>query len=71
MYLSRFLVPLVVSISSLSAVYAQDAKKTADNFASKWVTTYNAEMLPLLLACSPRMASSMSPQEKYLGSRCD
>jgi hypothetical protein len=69
MYLSRFLVPLVVSISSLSAVYAQDAKKTADNF--KWVTTYNAGMLPLLLACSPRMASSMSPQEKYLGSRCD
>jgi uncharacterized protein (TIGR02246 family) len=42
MYLSRFLVPLVVSISSLSAVYAQDAKKTADDFASKWVTTYNA-----------------------------
>jgi uncharacterized protein (TIGR02246 family) len=42
MYLSRFLVPLAVSISSFSAVYAQDAKKTADDFASKWVTTYDA-----------------------------
>ncbi len=42
MYLSRFLVLLVVSISSLSAAYAQDAKKTADDFASKWVTVYDA-----------------------------
>jgi uncharacterized protein (TIGR02246 family) len=42
MYLSRFLVLLVVSISCLSAAYAQDAKKTADDFASKWVTAYDA-----------------------------
>ena len=41
MYLSRFLVLLVVSISSLSA-YAQDAKKTADDFATKWITAYAA-----------------------------
>jgi hypothetical protein len=40
-YLPRFLVLLVVSISSLSA-YAQDAKKTADDFATKWVTAYDA-----------------------------
>ena len=41
MYLPRFLVLLVVSISFLSA-YAQDAKKTADDFATKWVTAYDA-----------------------------
>jgi uncharacterized protein (TIGR02246 family) len=41
MYLLRFLVPLVMGLSSLSA-YAQDAKKTADDFATKWVTAYDA-----------------------------
>ena len=37
----RFLVLLVMGLSSLSA-YAQDAKKTADDFAAKWVTAYDA-----------------------------
>jgi len=41
MYLRRFLVLLFVSVSSISA-YAQDAKKTADDFATKWVATYDA-----------------------------
>jgi uncharacterized protein (TIGR02246 family) len=41
MYLLRFLVLLVMGLSSLSA-YAQDAKKTADDFAAKWVTAYDA-----------------------------
>lgn len=37
----RFLVLVFVSLSSISA-YAQDAKKTADDFATKWVTAYDA-----------------------------
>jgi hypothetical protein len=37
MYLRRFFIVLFISISSISA-YAQDAKKTADDFATKWVT---------------------------------
>jgi len=41
MYLRRFFVVLFISISSISA-YAQDAKKTADDFATKWVTAYDA-----------------------------
>jgi uncharacterized protein (TIGR02246 family) len=41
MKLRWFLVLLVVSASTLSA-YAQDAKKTADEFATKWVTAYDA-----------------------------
>jgi uncharacterized protein (TIGR02246 family) len=41
MYLSRFLVLLVVSLSSPS-VYAQDPKKTADDFATTWVAAYDA-----------------------------
>jgi uncharacterized protein (TIGR02246 family) len=41
MYLRRFFVVLFISISSIPA-YAQDAKKTADDFASKWVTAYDA-----------------------------
>ena len=41
MFLLRFLVLLVMGLSSLSA-YAQDAKKTADDFAAKWVTAYDA-----------------------------
>ena len=41
MYLRRFLVLLFVSVSSISA-YAQDAKKTADDFATKWVAAYDA-----------------------------
>jgi hypothetical protein len=41
MYLLRFLVLLVMGLSSLSA-YAQDAKKTADDFAAKWVTARDA-----------------------------
>ena len=40
MYLRRFLVLLFVSVSSISA-YAQDAKKTADDFATKWVAAYD------------------------------
>jgi uncharacterized protein (TIGR02246 family) len=41
MYLPRLLVLLVMSMSSLSA-HAQDAKKTAVDFAAKWVTAYDA-----------------------------
>jgi uncharacterized protein (TIGR02246 family) len=41
MNLCRILVLLVVGMSSLSA-YAQDAKKTADDFATKWVMAYDA-----------------------------
>jgi uncharacterized protein (TIGR02246 family) len=41
MYLRRLFVVLFVSISSISA-YAQDATKTADDFATKWVTAYDA-----------------------------
>jgi uncharacterized protein (TIGR02246 family) len=41
MNLRWFLVLLVVATSSLSA-HAQDAKKTADDFATKWVTAYDA-----------------------------
>ena len=41
MYLRRFLVLLFVSVSSISA-YAQDAKKTADDFATKWVAACDA-----------------------------
>jgi uncharacterized protein (TIGR02246 family) len=41
MHLRRILVLLFVSMSSLSA-YAQDARKTADEFAAKWVKAYDA-----------------------------
>ncbi len=41
MNLRRLLVLVVVITSSWSA-YAQDAKKTADDFASKWVMAYDA-----------------------------
>jgi uncharacterized protein (TIGR02246 family) len=41
MNLRWFLVLLFVSMSSLSA-HAQDAKKTAGDFAAKWVTAYDA-----------------------------
>jgi uncharacterized protein (TIGR02246 family) len=41
MHIPRFLVLLVVSIISLPAC-AQDAKKTADDFATKWVAAYDA-----------------------------
>jgi len=41
MNLRWFLVLLVVSTSSFSA-YAQDAKKTADDFGTKWVTAYDS-----------------------------
>ena len=41
MNLRWFLVLLVVGTSSFSA-YAQDAKKTADDFATKWVTAYDS-----------------------------
>ncbi|HYZ62412.1 MAG TPA: SgcJ/EcaC family oxidoreductase [Acetobacteraceae bacterium] len=44
-----FLVLLVGSLSSLSA-YAQDAKKTADDFAAKWVAAYDAGDAPGLAA---------------------
>jgi uncharacterized protein (TIGR02246 family) len=40
---------LVVLASSLSA-YAQDAKKTADDFATKWVGAYDAGDAPALAA---------------------
>jgi uncharacterized protein (TIGR02246 family) len=33
---------LLVLIISASAAWAQDAKKTADDFAAKWVATYDA-----------------------------
>jgi hypothetical protein len=36
MYLRSLLVSLLVITSS--SAYAQDAKKTADDFATKWVT---------------------------------
>ena len=41
MKLRWFLVLLAVSASTLSA-HAQDAKKAADEFATKWVTAYDA-----------------------------
>ncbi len=41
MNLHWFLVLFVVSASTVSA-HAQDAKKTADEFATKWVTAYDA-----------------------------
>jgi uncharacterized protein (TIGR02246 family) len=41
MQLCWFLALLVVGASSLSA-HAQDAKKTADDFATKWVAAYDA-----------------------------
>ena len=41
MNLRWLLVPVLVITSSWSA-YAQDAKKTADDFASSWVAAYNA-----------------------------
>lgn len=41
MYLRRLFVVLFASVSSISA-YAQDAKKTADDFATQWVTAYDA-----------------------------
>jgi hypothetical protein len=41
MCLRRLFIVLFVSVSSISA-YAQDAKKTADDFATKWVTAYDA-----------------------------
>lgn len=40
MRLRSFLVLFFVVMSSLSA-FAQDAKKAADDFATKWVATYN------------------------------
>jgi uncharacterized protein (TIGR02246 family) len=40
MHLRSFLVLIFVIISSLSAL-AEDAKKAADDFASKWVAAYN------------------------------
>jgi hypothetical protein len=66
MYLSRFLVPLAVSISSFSTVYAQDAKKLLTISQANGSRPTMQAMLPLLLPCSPRMASSMLPQEQYL-----
>src|SRR6202048_1174003 len=44
-----WLVLLVVLASSFSA-YAQDAKKTADDFATKWVAAYDAGDAPALAA---------------------
>jgi uncharacterized protein (TIGR02246 family) len=41
MHLRWLLVVLVATMTSLPA-HAQDAKKTADDFAIKWVTTYDA-----------------------------
>jgi SnoaL-like protein len=41
MNLRRLLILIIVSTSCVSA-YAQDAKKTADDFASKWVAAYDA-----------------------------
>jgi uncharacterized protein (TIGR02246 family) len=41
MNLRRLLILIVLSTSCLSA-YAQDAKKTADDFATKWVAAYDA-----------------------------
>jgi uncharacterized protein (TIGR02246 family) len=41
MNLRRLLILIIVSTSCVSA-YAQDAKKTADDFASKWVAAYGA-----------------------------
>jgi len=49
MKLRWFLVLLVAGMSSLSA-HAQDAKKTADDFATKWVATYDAGDAPALAA---------------------
>ena len=39
---SRFFLTLFVLIVSASTGYAQDAKKTADDFAAKWVAAYDA-----------------------------
>jgi uncharacterized protein (TIGR02246 family) len=41
MILCRILMLLAVSMSSLTA-HAQDARKTADDFAAKWVSAYDA-----------------------------
>jgi uncharacterized protein (TIGR02246 family) len=41
MYLRRLLIFVAVSTSCLSA-YTQDAKTTAEDFATKWVTAYDA-----------------------------
>jgi uncharacterized protein (TIGR02246 family) len=49
MCLRRLFVILFVSVSSISA-YAQDAKKTADDFATKWVTAYDAGDAAVLAA---------------------
>ncbi len=49
MNLRWFLVLLVV-ITSSPAAHAQDAKKTADDFATKWVTAYDAGDAPALAA---------------------
>ena len=49
MNLRWFLALLVVGTSSLSA-HAQDAKKTADDFATKWVTAYDAGDAAVLAA---------------------
>src|SRR5260370_23037086 len=39
---SRFFLSVFVLIVSASTGYAQDAKKTADDFAAKWVAAYDA-----------------------------
>jgi uncharacterized protein (TIGR02246 family) len=41
MYLRRVLVLLFIIVSSIAA-HAEDAKKTADDFATKWVNAYDA-----------------------------
>ena len=49
MNLRQFLILTVVSTSCVSA-YAQDAKKTAEDFATKWVTAYDAGDATVLAA---------------------
>ncbi len=39
---SRSFLTLFVLIISASTAWAQDAKKTADDFAAKWVAAYDA-----------------------------
>src|SRR5947208_13946643 len=47
---SRSFLTLFVLIISASTACAQDAKKTADDFATKWVATYDAGDAPALAA---------------------
>ena len=64
MNLRWFLVLFVVCASTVSA-HAQDAKKTADEFATKWVTAYDAGDAAALAALFTQDGVFNAPQVPY------